>query len=167
MTLASVFFGEVKQVAFELNLNTEEVRTVGMMQPVCVEPATPVREVLALLKSKRRSSVLVVRDNALLGIFTERDALRLVAQGADLDTPIEKVMVSKPVTLSETDTIATAIRKMSDGGYRRLPIVGGDGAPVGIVTVTGIVHFLVDHFPQTVYNLPPQPGVVMQEREGA
>ncbi len=154
-------------VAFELNLNTEQVSTAGMMKPVCVEPSTSVRDVLTQLKDNRRSSVLVVRENRLLGIFTERDALRLVAQNTSLDSPIESVMVADPVTLAATDTLATAIRKMSDGGYRRLPIVDQDQVPVGIITVTDIVHYLVDHFPQTVYNLPPQPGVMVQEREGA
>ena len=56
---------------------------------------------------------------------------------------------------------------MAHGGYRRLPIVDDQGRPTGIIKVEGIMHYLVEHFPSTVYNLPPNPSVVQQEREGA
>ena len=44
---------------------------------------------------------------------------------------------------------------MAEGGYRHLPIVDQDQKPTGVLAVHGIVHYLVDHFPETVYNLPP------------
>jgi hypothetical protein len=55
---------------------------------------------------------------------------------------------------------------MALGGYRRLPIVNEVGRPLGIVQVSGIVHYLVEHFPKTIYNLPPQANRVAQQREG-
>jgi hypothetical protein len=48
-----------------------------------------------------------------------------------------------------------------------LPIVDDDGKPTGVVAVHGIVHYLVDHFPETVYNLPPDPNAAPKAREGA
>ena len=60
-----------------------------------------------------------------------------------------------------------AIRVMAEGGYRHLPIVDSHGKPTGVVAVHGIVHYLVDHFPETVYNLPPDPKAAPREREGA
>jgi CBS domain-containing protein len=71
------------------------------------------------------------------------------------------------VTLSADETVADAIKKMSDGGYRHLPIVDGGGQPAGLASVAGIVHYLVDHFPNTIYNLPPDPNATQREREGA
>jgi hypothetical protein len=56
---------------------------------------------------------------------------------------------------------------MDEGGYRHLPVVDEGGRPVGVLSVKRIVHYLVEHFPTTVYNLPPNPGAVPQEREGA
>jgi hypothetical protein len=38
---------------------------------------------------------------------------------------------------------------------------------VGLLKVRGIVHYLVEHFPKTIYNLPPEPSMVTQQREGA
>jgi hypothetical protein len=45
--------------------------------------------------------------------------------------------------------------------------VDESGRPKGVVAVHGIVHYLVDHFPATVYNLPPNPNDSTREREGA
>ena len=51
-------------------------------------------------------------------------------------------------------------------GTRRLPIVDAEGRPTGLVNIAGIIHWLVQHFPQAVYNLPPVPNPTTQEREG-
>ena len=65
------------------------------------------------------------------------------------------------------DPIGAAVRRMEEGGYRHLPVVDDVGRPVGVLSVKRIVHYLVEHFPATIYNLPPDPGVIPQEREGA
>ncbi len=152
---------------FQLSLNSETVRSTNPAQPLAVEPDTPVRDVMSLLKAQNAGSVLICRDGLLVGIFTERDALKLMATGGDLGQPIESVMIRDPVTLREEDTVACAIRKMAKGGYRRMPIVDADGKPTGLVKVSGVVHYLVEHFPETIYNLPPVPGQISTEREGA
>lgn len=152
---------------FELNLNGETVDVVHPADPLAVEPDTPVRDVFALLKSQRTGSVLVCRDGVLIGIFTERDALRMMARGASLDVPIEQAMIADPVSIPVGASVGTAIRTMSEGGYRRLPIVDEQGRPQGVVKATGVVHYLVEHFPETVYNLPPQPNPTTDHREGA
>ncbi len=156
----------------ELSLTTQLIDEAPIAEPLTVGPETPVRDVLRRLQELRTGSVLVCRDDRLVGIFTERDALQLMARAcrdgsAVFDEPIETVMVSSPVTLTQQASIASAIRKMADGGYRRLPVVDGEGRPQGMLTVSGIVHFLVEHFPETVYNLPPDPKPAPQEREGA
>jgi CBS domain-containing protein len=153
-------------VDHQLHLH-EAVETAHLEQPLCVEPTTPLRQALGLLKQQATGSCLVCAQGKLVGIFTERDATKLLAEAGNLDRPIETVMTRGPQTARSTDTVASAIEKMSRGGYRRLPVVDGQGKPVGLVSVAGIIHFLVQHFPQTVYNLPPNPNPVMPEREGA
>jgi CBS domain-containing protein len=123
--------------------------------------------VLQLLRAQRTGAVLICEGEKLVGILTERDALQLMASGADLSTPVREVMSGEPATISSTATVGDAIRVMSEGGYRHLPIVDGKGRPTGVVGVHGIVHYLVDHFPETVYNLPPDPKAAPREREGA
>ncbi|MHC4399211.1 MAG: CBS domain-containing protein [Planctomycetota bacterium] len=148
------------------NLATESVSQLSRREALCVDPETPVRNVLKLLKDRGRGEVLVCRDRRLVGIFTERDALRLLADGEKLDAPVEHVMTRDPTTLEERDAIGTAVVRMAANGYRRLPIVDDEGKPVALVGVTGIVHWLVEHFPKAVYNLPPGSKRATQEREG-
>jgi CBS domain-containing protein len=154
-------------VAFQLNLRTETVDHAYPVAPLCVDPQMSVREVFHLLKKEQRGSLLVCQGDALVGIFTERDALQLMADDADLDVPLEQVMTLNPVTISVTDTVQTAIREMSQGGLRRLPIVDDDHRPVGTLKVSKILRYLVEHFPKYIYNLPPTPHHVTQQREGA
>lgn len=151
----------------QLNLSTETVTQAHASAPVCVEPHLSVREVLQLLKQHRTGSVLICRDGAVVGIFTERDALRLMASHAVLDTPIESVMTADPKTLRADDTVANAITRMSAGGYRRLPIVDEQGRPQGLVKASGVMRYLVEHFPKTVYNQPPVAQTPTHDREGA
>jgi CBS-domain-containing membrane protein len=75
-------------------------------------------------------------------------------------------MIASPETLQAEATVASAILRMSSGGYRRLPIVDSGGRPLGILEVSGIVHYLVQHFPKSIYNLPPVAHPVMHDREG-
>jgi CBS domain-containing protein len=110
---------------------------------------------------------MVCRDMKLLGIFTERDALRLLADGANLDQPVAAVMVRDPVTLRTDETVGKAIGLMAAGGCRRLPVVDAHGRVTGVLKVSGILRYLVEHFPKTVYTLPPAPHHKTVQREGA
>jgi CBS domain-containing protein len=154
-------------VDFQLNFESEMIGKCDLAEPLCVEPSISVREALARMKDLNCAAVLICRDNAVVGIYTERDALRMMASGADFDVPIEQVMTRDPVVLRADDSVAQAINAMTHGGYRRLPIVDDRGKPLGIIKVEGILHYLVEHFPTVIYTLPPKPHYTTQEREGA
>jgi CBS domain-containing protein len=152
---------------FQLNLTTDTVAHAHPHQPLLVERGKPLRDVLLLLKDHPSGCVLVADDANLVGIFTERDALKMMANDTPLDTPIGDLMAHPPSTLSESDSVSAAIGKMSAGGYRRMPIVDSDGQPTGVVSVVGLLHYFVEHFPTAIYNLPPKPHHSMTKREGA
>lgn len=156
-------------MVFQLHLGTDSVAHAHPQPPLCVESGTPVRSVLTQLQSERRGCCLVCRDGSLIGVFTERDIVRLMAGGsaAFLDQPVDQVMTPDPVTIAQSDSVAAAIASMSHGGFRQLPVVDQDHRPTGLLNVAGILHYLVEHFPQYVYNLPPEPHHATQEREGA
>lgn len=151
----------------QFNLNTESVQQVTTSPAVCVESAASLREVMSALQRDASGSALVCHAGKLVGIFTERDALRLMAADADWDAAIETVMTRQPVTVSAEDTVSAAIQRMSRGRYRRLPVVDSENRPLGLLKASAIMHYLVEHFPTTVYNQPPVTQVAMQDREGA
>ena len=154
-------------VDFQLHLETESVEHCYPSKPLCAAPDEPVRSVLRLLQREKTGAAMICVEGKLVGVFTERDALRLLADGVSLDEPVSKVMVKNPVTLRLHDTVGHAIGLMSAGGFRRLPIVGDAGQLEGVLKVSSILHYLVEHFPKVVYTLPPVPHHKTVEREGA
>jgi CBS domain-containing protein len=154
-------------VDFQLSLDSEGVGSAYPDQPLAAKAADSVGSVLQLLRAQRTGAALICEGPKLIGIITERDALKLMARGADFSTPVRDVMSNQPATIPSHATVGEAIRVMAQGGYRHLPIVDDDGKPAGVVAVHGIVRYLVDHFPETVYNLPPDPKAAPREREGA
>ena len=152
---------------FQLSLESEGVSSAYPDQPLATTPDATLGEVLQLLRAQRTGAVLLCEGSTLVGILTERDALRFMAEGTELSTPARAVMTKQPATISSNATVGQAIERMASGGYRHLPMVDAQGRPTGVLAVRGIVHYLVDHFPETVYNLPPNPNAAPSEREGA
>jgi CBS domain-containing protein len=150
------------------NLKIDSVNRLHPTPPLQVRPDQPVADAVELMRRDRVGCVLVTSGSKLLGIFTERDMLRRVlAVGKPLTTPVSECMTPDPMVVHPKEPISAAVRRMEVGGYRHLPVVDEAGGPVGILSVRRIVHYLVEHFPATVYNLPPDPAVVPTEREGA
>src|SRR5207245_8654459 len=107
---------------------------------------------------------VVCEGDAIVGILTERDLLRRVlAVGKPLTVRVADCMTANPQVVHGKEPIGAAIRRMEEGGYRHLPVVDEAGRLVGVLSVKRNVHYLVEHFPSTVYNLPPDPPLVHQE----
>lgn len=149
------------------NLKHELVSRLNPTPPWHIQPGQTVADAVQLMRDKRVGCVLVCEGRRIVGIFTERDLLRRVlAAGKPLSTRVVDCMTPDPVTVQPRDPIHVAIRWMQKGGYRHLPVVV-DGRPVGILSIKRVVHFLVEHFPSAVYNLPPRAQGMFPKREGA
>jgi len=150
------------------SLKVDSVSRLNPTPPLQVGPTQSVAQAVALMRRQQVGCVLVCDNAEVVGIFTERDLLRRVlTPGKPLTMPVSECMTPHPVVVHPKEPIAAAVRRMVDGGYRHLPVVDPAGRPVGILSVKRIIHYLVEHFPGTIYNLPPDPGAVPNEREGA
>jgi CBS domain-containing protein len=130
------------------------------------------REALELMRDKQISCVLVVEQGQLVGIFTERDVVTIVA-GAPLDidhVPLRDVMRYNPECLGLDDTLMDALHQMSVGEYRHIPVVNEQGQPTALVSMQVIFDTLMAAFPQELLNRPPTPeqsDAIAPTREGA
>ncbi len=99
-------------------------------------PSATVRDAARVMTERHIGAVLVAVDGRLQGIFTERDVLaRVVAAGLDPDdTALGGVMTPNPDTVAPNDTALDALRRMSECGYRHLPVLNGEQM-VGIVSI--------------------------------
>lgn len=154
----------------ERELFGEKLRFVVDTGALFLPATTPTRQVLEEMRKHGKASVLLTGssgEKALAGIFTERDYLDKLAGQPELESePIERFMTASPKTLSGEGTVGDAIRWMTEGGYRHIPILSEDGACKGTVSVRNIVEFISEHFPEEVYNLPPNLKQQISTQEG-
>ena len=136
----------------------DTIATLSPAEPICLAPSATVQEAIARMLERRQACVLVVDDaRRLTGILTERDVLTRVA-GAGRDpyrTALHDVMTPNPEALTARDRVAYALHCMSVAGYRTVPLVDADGRPIGVVTVSDVIRWLAQLFPEIVLNLPP------------
>jgi len=148
-------------------LTSTKVGELTLTTRPTLSPDDTVAAAAAEMRRESHGSAVVCSDGALVGIFTERDLLRVIGSGDGMQTPLSSVMTTDPKTLTTDDTLFDAVRWMDEGGYRRLPVVGPDGTSVGIVDVKTITHFLVEHFSSAVYNQASAVQLTAKNPEGA
>jgi CBS domain-containing protein len=129
--------------AHEEGVLGDRIRVLSPRTPMIAAPDTPVGDVLQVLVDNSIGCVLIVEDEQVIGIFSERDALmRLGTHYADLvDRPVNEFMTDSPGTLELKDKIAFALHKMNVGGYRHIPILD-EGKISGIISVRDILGHL-------------------------
>lgn len=103
--------------------------------PLILAAGETVQHACQRMWERRVGAVLVTDENhRLVGIFTGRDAVRTLAKGKNpAETTLAVTMTSNPDTITPERTAIDALRAMSDGGYRHLPIVA-HGKILGIVS---------------------------------
>ena len=126
--------------------------------------------VLSRMRQTRAGGVLVTEEkdgSRLAGIFTERDYLdKLAGDPAGQDRPIEEFMTASPRCLSPDNSVADAIRLMTDGGYRHIPLIEAGQGIAGMVSVRHIMVFISEHFAEEIFNLPPVLDQRISTQEG-
>lgn len=141
------------------------------LQPVISASSTDsLRTVINLMVDKRVGCIVIVEDGRVAGVFSERDVLRKVTlTGIDIDaTPVGELMTKNPETLRQDDELVYALHQMALGGYRHIPLLDGDGAPVAVVSMRDIVGYIASLYPDEVMKLPSNPDKsITQTREGA
>ncbi len=115
------------------------VRDVMTAPPVFVAPETTVREAVDILLQKRVSSVFLKTSEGQVGIVTERDVLRAVAEDK-LDGPLSAIMKAPLQTVAKDAFIYRAIGRMERLGFRHLGVRGDKGEIVGAVTPRNLLR---------------------------
>jgi CBS domain-containing protein len=139
-------------------LLNDTIAVLAPAEPLCLAETATVHDAVRIMLAHRQAGVLITDGQGrLAGIFTERDVLTRVV-GRDLDarrTALGEVMTRKPQALTVSDRVAYAIHCMSVAGYRTIPLLDGEGRPIGVVTVSDVVRWLAGLFPEAVLNLRP------------
>lgn len=131
------------RTAVERSLAKDRVSSLQPKPPLMVAPDQPVGKVLALMAEQQVGCVVVLRDEKIVGVFSERDALdRLNVNFASLgQRPVSEFMTPSPETVDREARIAFAVHKMDVGGYRHLPVVS-EGRISGVISVRDVLRYI-------------------------
>jgi CBS domain-containing protein len=92
-------------------------------------------EAAAVMAQRRVGSILVLEDERLAGIFSERDIVRALSHSHDaVRDPVAHWMTQRPVTIGPDASAEEALEKMLKGGFRHLPVLEGEQL-VGMVSM--------------------------------
>lgn len=111
-----------------------------------IAPVAALGDAMEMMRSHRIGSVLVVEGSTLVGILSERDVVRHLAEnGADgIATPVGDVMTTDPVTCTPADPLIAVMQAMTDGNFRHMPVMD-NGAMAGLISIRDVVkHRLIE-----------------------
>ncbi|RFS14230.1 CBS domain-containing protein [Emticicia sp. C21] len=119
-----------------------------------VSSDTTVYDALVEMADKNIGAVLVIDNEKLAGIFSERDyARKIVLKGLHSDeTLVKDVMTSKVITIDLEDKLEDAMQIMSDKHIRHLPVNDGDKL-VGIISINDLVTTLINEQKSQIASL--------------
>ena len=117
---------------------TRAVADIMSSPVITAEPTDLLSDAAARMHEHKVGSVVVVEDGRPVGILTERDLIRLAAQGADSDTKVAEWMTPDPYTITSDVEVTEAWKTLSDRGYRHIPVVD-KGELVGVVSMRDLV----------------------------
>lgn len=114
-----------------------------------VTSTSTIGELITVLSRHNIGAVLVVDEGKLVGIVSERDIVRHLAGSAEgfRAKPVSLVMTRFPTTCNTTDTIDSAMGKMSSGRFRHLPVLD-DGKLVGVISIGDVVKRKIEEAEQ-------------------
>lgn len=110
----------------------------GSNEVVTIRPDATVAEAARLLAERRIGAVVVSEDGVTAeGILSERDIVRALGRtGAQiLEGPISELMTRKLITCKTGDDAMGVFEVMTQGRFRHLPVVSGDGQMIGLISI--------------------------------
>ncbi|QGA55226.1 CBS domain-containing protein [Sulfolobus sp. E5-1-F] len=104
--------------------------------PVTAKPEISIRDAAKIMKKEKLGSLIIVDEkNKPIGIVTERDILRAVADEILLDSPVSKIMTKGLITITPDKDITEALIIMYQNNVRHLAVVGQNGELVGVISI--------------------------------
>jgi len=116
------------------------VRSLLRREPISVPSGMSIRETAAIMSNKNVSSVMVMHDDRLIGVVTDRDLRkRCVAIGLNGSEPIDQIMTPDPEVITSSTLAAQALMIMTRMRVHHLPVTK-NGKLVGMITATDIAN---------------------------
>lgn len=119
-----------------------------------ISPDATVYDAIALMAEKRVGALLVMAENRVVGMLSERDyARKVILQGhSSKETPVRDIMSAPVIGITPDHTVDEALRVMTRHRIRHLPVVQGEEI-VGVVSIGDLVNALISMQAHTIDQL--------------
>jgi CBS domain-containing protein len=119
-----------------------------------ITPSTAVYTALEIMVEKNVSSLVVMEEEKLIGIFTERDyARKVILKGkGSRETPIGDIMSGNVITVTPDSTIDECMGLMTSKFIRHLPVIENDKL-VGLVSIGDVVKYIIEEQKFIIENM--------------
>ena len=109
------------------------------------EPGASVYHALEIMQEKNVSSLVVMENQKLVGIFTERDyARKVILKGkSSRETPVGDIMSGNVITVTPDSTVDYCMQLMTEKFIRHLPVVENDNL-IGLVSIGDLVKYKIE-----------------------
>jgi CBS domain-containing protein len=120
-----------------------------------VDAGAPVLEAVRAMAEKRVGALPVTRQGKLIGVISERDyARKVILLGrSSADTAVEQIMSSPVITVTPDDPVRRCMELMTERRIRHLPVLGPDGAMIGMISIGDLVRAVIEEQEETIQQL--------------
>ena len=119
-----------------------------------VSPQSTVRQALELMADKNIGALLVLEENQLVGMFSERDyARKVVLKGkSSVDTLVQDIMTTEVICVEVTQTFTECMQTMTDHHIRHLPVMD-EQKVIGLISIGDVVKVILQEHTRTIEEL--------------
>jgi CBS domain-containing protein len=110
-----------------------------------VSSAMSVFDALSMMADKNIGALVVIDDNSVTGIVSERDyARKVVLLGKDSkETRVDEIMTPNPITVTAETSVESCMELMTDNRFRHLPVMD-DEELVGVISIGDVVSAVIE-----------------------
>ena len=125
-----------------------------------ITPNSTVYDALTLMAEKDIGALLVVENDEVVGIFSERDYSRkIILHGkSSIDTEVQEIMTSEVLCISPDQSVTKCMALMTDKRIRHIPVLD-DGRLLGVISIGDVVkaiiteqQIIINHLEDYIYS---------------
>ena len=119
-----------------------------------ISPQSTVRQALELMAEKNIGALLVLEENQLVGMFSERDyARKVVLKGkSSVDTQVQDIMTTEVICVKVNQTFTECMQTMTDHHIRHLPVMDGQNV-IGLISIGDVIKEILEEQTRTIEQL--------------
>jgi len=134
--------------------NIEQFLTQHVRHIYSVSPQSTVRQALELMADKNIGALLVLKENQLVGMFSERDyARKVVLKGkSSVHTLVREIMTTEVICIKVSQTFTECMQTMTDHHIRHLPVMN-EQSVIGLISIGDVVKEVLEEQTRTIEQL--------------